>query len=316
MASLAVVGGYGTGITVCIDRLPGAGETLVGHDASVSHGGKGSNQAVAARRLGAEVALLTAIGTDDRGTEATRMWTAEGVRATAPAKRLPTMMGIILVEPDGENRIVVALGALTELGSKDVEAFAPHIRVADLCVISLEIPLEAVAATLRLAADAGVPTLLNPAPASEMPEEILADVAYLTPNLMEAQTLTGLTAKDPAPLLDALCRKCQAAVVITLGAGGAAWGRGDERGFVAAVPPGVVVDTTGAGDAFTAAFAVGIANGCTLSEAVEFGAAAGAYAVRCAGVLPGLPTSRELAAFSARPPRLPEFRRSSHAATV
>ncbi len=299
MPRIAVIGSYGVGISVRTPRLPGAGETVIGGELSFDHGGKGSNQAVAARRLGAEVALLTAVGDDEYGRAAQRMWAAEGVAAHARVTGAATMAGIILVEPSGENRILVVPGALEEMTDADVASFATPVAAADICVTGLEIPVPVAVQALVLAHDAGVPTLLNPAPARELPPEIWRSVTYLTPNLSEARILTGLTTDDPAVLVDALCRLTGATVVLTLGDRGAAWGRGHDRGHVPAVRVPRVVDTTGAGDAFTAALAVALGRGDDLPDAVGFAAVAGAHAVGHPGVLPGLPTSAQLAAHAA-----------------
>jgi ribokinase len=297
MPRIAVIGSYGVGIRVRTPCLPGPGETIIGDELSFDHGGKGSNQAVAARRLGAEVALLTAVGGDEYGRAAQRMWAAEGVDASVRVTEAATMAGIILVEPSGENRILVVPGALQDMTDADVASFTTHIAAADICVTGFEIPVPVATKALVLAHEAGVPTLLNPAPARELPPEVWPTVTYLTPNISEARTLTGLTTDDPALLLDALCRLSDATVVLTLGDRGAVWGRGRDRGHVPAAQTSEVVDTTGAGDAF--------GRGDDLPDAAGFAAEAGAYAVGHPGVLPGLPDSAQLAAFRTAASALP-----------
>src|SRR5881275_2042734 len=141
MARVAVVGSYGVGLTVELDRMPAAGETVIGRSFRTDHGGKGSNQAVGAARLGADVDFLTAIGDDTFGHEAIALWEAEGVRAMPVVVDAPTMTAPIFVEPSGENRIVIVPGALAELGSDHVDAFAERIAAADVCVVQLEIPV-------------------------------------------------------------------------------------------------------------------------------------------------------------------------------
>ncbi|MDR2378544.1 MAG: PfkB family carbohydrate kinase, partial [Bifidobacteriaceae bacterium] len=142
---IAVVGAYGVGMTVKCPRLPVLGETVLGSSFSQGPGGKGSNQAVAAARLGAEAVFLTAVGDDDFGREAKRLWAREGVDGSGvqvvPGQ--PTMVALILVEPSGDNRIVVAPGALDWLTPKRVRAFADQIAAADIVVVSMEIPLAA-----------------------------------------------------------------------------------------------------------------------------------------------------------------------------
>jgi ribokinase len=271
MARVAVVGSYGVGLTVELDRMPAAGETVVGRAFRIDHGGKGSNQAVGAARLGAEVDFLTAIGDDAFGAAALDLWAAEHVRAEAVRTSAATMTAPILVEPSGENRIVVVPGALEHLSAAHVDAFSDRIAAADVCVVQLEIPVWTALYALQVAAAAGVTTILNPAPAPPEPVEVRCD--YVTPNETEAPAVRG----------------AEAALVLTLGDEGAAL-----RGERIPAFPADVVDTTGAGDAFTAAFAVAIAEGVDEREAVRWGCAAGAHMVEHAGVVPGLPTRAEL----------------------
>jgi ribokinase len=271
MARVAVVGSYGVGLTVELDRMPAAGETLIGRSFRLDHGGKGSNQAIGAARLGAEVDFLTAIGDDAFGHDAVALWQAEGVRAEAVVTDAPTMTAPILVEPTGENRIVVVPGALERLGPEHVDAFSDRIAAADVCVVQLEIPLWTALYALEVADAAGVRTILNPAPAPADP--IAPRCAYVTPNETEA----------------AAVRDAQATLVRTLGDEGAELHGERIPAFAAQV-----VDTTGAGDAFTAAFAVALADGLDEREAVRWGCAAGAHMVEHAGVVPGLPTRDEL----------------------
>jgi ribokinase len=273
VARVAVVGSYGVGLTVELDRMPESGETVVGRSFRTDHGGKGSNQAVGAARLGAEVALLTAIGDDAFGHEAVALWQSEGVRAEAVLAPAATMTAPILVEPSGQNRIVVVPGALAGLTRAHVDAFAERIAGADICLVQLEIPVDTALHALEVARRAGVRTILNPAPAP--PEPIAPDVDYLTPNETEVDAVRG----------------ARGTLVVTLGEEGAELESVRVRAF-----PAQAVDTTGAGDAFTAAFAVALAEGRTDLEAVRWGCAAGAHMVEHAGVVPGLPTRAELEA--------------------
>jgi ribokinase len=271
VARVAVVGSYGVGLTVELDRVPAAGETVVGRSFRTDHGGKGSNQAVGAARLGAQVDFLTAIGDDAFGHEAIALWHAEGGHADAVVTSAPTMTAPILVEPSGENRIVIVPGALEELGRSHVDAFADRIESADVCVVQLEIPLDTALYALEVARRAGVRTILNPAPAPAA--AIAPEVDFVTPNETEADSVRGARAR----------------LVLTLGDEGA------ELDGVRVPPfPATVVDTTGAGDAFTAAFAVALAEGRDELEAVRWGCAAGAHMVEHAGVVPGLPSRAEL----------------------
>lgn len=296
---VAVVGSYGVGMTMRLPALPVAGETLLGGRFSSGHGGKGSNQAVAAARLGAQVSLLTCVGDDAMGRDAHELWTAEGVDATGTvtAPEDPTMVGMILVEPSGENRIVVAAGALDRLRPEHVETFGAQLAAADIAVVSLEIPLETALAALRIARAAGTRTLLNPAPAQALPEQAWADVDVLTPNRTEAAILLGRDPDAPAEageLAAALHARGVGAVVITLGADGALLLDHQGARAVPAVAPVAVVDTTGAGDAFTGALAVELAAGRSLDDAVAFAVRVGAHVVGIPEVIPALPRRAEL----------------------
>jgi ribokinase len=271
MARVAVVGSYGVGLTVELDRVPDAGETIVGRTFRTDHGGKGSNQAIGAARLGAEVDFLTAVGDDAFGHAAIALWEEEGVRAEAILAPAATMTAPILVEPSGENRIVVVPGALEHLTAAHVDSFSDRIAGADVCVVQLEIPVWTALYALEVATAAGVRAILNPAPAPAEPIAPRCD--YVTPNETEA----------------AAVHDCDATLVLTLGDEGA-----ELRGERIPAFSANVVDTTGAGDAFTAAFAVALAEGKDEREAVRWGCAAGAHMVEHHGVVPGLPTRDQL----------------------
>lgn len=289
---LAVVGSYGVGLVFDVDVAPGPGETVHGRSFRVDHGGKGSNQAVAAARLGAEVRFLTALGEDDFAPRALRLWQEEGVDAIAirPPGSV-TMAGAIIVEASGENRIVIAAGALGRLRGEDVEREAVLFERADVLLVQLEIPLAAAAAALALARARGLTTILNPAPAPDQPlsPAVLASVDYLTPNLHEARRLLGRSDGEPEEVATRLARTTGRTVVMTVGARGALIADGEELVPVPAPVAPVVVDSTGAGDAFNAGFAFGLASGRGLAEAVALGCRCGAWCVGHPGVMPGLP---------------------------
>jgi ribokinase len=279
-----------------VPRIPNAGETILGGVFSAGPGGKGSNQAIGAARLGAQVDLLTAVGPDDYGEEGRRLWSKEGVGAQKVATgRGPTMIGLIIVEPSGENGIVVAEGALAEVSASHVEAFVPELEAAGTCLLSLEIALEAALAALAAAKAGGTRTVLNPAPAASLPPSAWGNVDYVTPNRLEAATLTGMRedAEDDE-LLDALRRITDAAIVMTRGDRGALVDDGRSRRDYPGKTVRRVVDTTGAGDAFSAAFATGLAEGMELEKAVSLGILAGAHAVQYREVIPSLPRRADI----------------------
>jgi ribokinase len=271
MAKVAVVGSYGVGLTVELERMPEAGETVIGRTFRTDHGGKGSNQAIGAARLGADVHFLTAIGDDSFGHEAVALWDREGVNTQAILTDAATMTAPILVEPTGENRIVVVPGALEHLSPGHVDEFSDRIAGADVCLVQLEIPVWTALYALQVARSAGVRTILNPAPAPSEPIDPTCD--YVTPNETEAPSVAG----------------ADATFVYTLGERGA-----ELHGELVPAFPATAVDTTGAGDAFTAAFAVALAEGVDEREAVRWGCAAGAHMVEHQGVVPGLPTRTQL----------------------
>jgi ribokinase len=272
VARIAVVGSYGVGLTFGSARAPERGETVIGTLFRRDDGGKGSNQAVGAARLGAEVAFLTAVGEDSFGDRAFELWREEGVDASAVLRSPePTMTAAILVEASGDNRIVIVPGALSTLTPAHVDAFAPQIAAADVLLVQLEIPVETALHALEVGRSTGVRTVLNPAPASLEP--IAPDVDYLVPNETEAAAVAG----------------AHGTLVVTLGEEGARIGAELVPAF-----PAEVVDTTGAGDAFCAAFAVALAEGESDIDAVRWGCAAGAHMVEHPGVIPGLPTRAEL----------------------
>ena len=303
MGRIAVIGSYGVGLTMVVPRIPLAGETMLGGKFAAGPGGKGSNQAIGAARLGAQVEFLTCVGPDAFGADARALWRREGVGADqVKTGSQATMVGMILVEPSGENRIIVAPGALDELSPADVEGFAATVAAADLCMISMEIPLPAVIAALRLAHRVGTPALLNPAPAAPLPADVWPLIDYLTPNQSEARILTGAAeSASPEDVMARLRAQFSGVIVLTMGADGALTHDGTQQSRLPAVLAPHVVDTTGAGDAFNAAFGVALTEGMSLPQAVRFAAAAGAHCVGTAEVVPALPYRRDLVAATELP---------------
>lgn len=276
MARIAVVGSFGVGLTFGVERCPERGETVIGNLFRSDAGGKGSNQAIGAARLDADSVLLTAVGEDQFGDGAFQLWAEEGVDAGAVVRvGLPTMVAAILVDATGDNRIAIVPGALSALEPTHVDAFADRIAAADVLLVQLEIPVATAHRALEIGREAGVTTVLNPAPAppAVLPEDMLALADYCTPNETEAGAVRG------AP----------GTVVLTLGEEGARLGDEVVPAFAAAV-----MDTTGAGDAFNAAFAVALADGLDERAAIRWGCAAGAHMVEHPGVVPGLPTRAQL----------------------
>lgn len=297
---IVVVGSINMDLVTRAPRFPAPGETLLGNAFVTVPGGKGANQAVAAARLGAEVALVGALGTDAFGAQLHAGLRDEGVDLRHVHRLDGQASGTASITvAGGENQIVVVSSANAQLTPAHVEAARATIARADAVLVQMEIPLSAVEATLRLGHRLGVPVILNPAPAQALPPDWLALARYLTPNQHELAVLLGA---GPDEDFRDLMRRAPAPVVLTRGSDGA-WYRehGEPRheaGFVVEA-----VDSTGAGDTFNAALAVFLREG--LEPAVRKACAAAALAVTRLGAQPGMPRRRELDAFLAGQPRPP-----------
>ncbi|HEY3097926.1 MAG TPA: ribokinase [Methylomirabilota bacterium] len=294
MAShVLVVGSANVDFTLALERLPEPGETVSEGTLLIARGGKGANQAVAARRLGAEVRLIGCVGDDASGREVRAALADEGigVAGIASTAQAPTGTALILVDRAGRNQIGVAPGANRALTVAQVHARADDFAWAEVVVASCEIPLECVAAALELARRRGAPTILNPAPVPRAPIDRLDLVDYLTPNAGEAARLSGAAGEEAAA--DALVARGAGTVIVTLGAAGAlARGRAGRHRV-----PGLkvdAVDTTAAGDAFNGALAVALAERRDLASALRFANAAAALACTKRGAQPSLPMRAEV----------------------
>jgi ribokinase len=296
---ITVIGSFAVGITLRVPRFPVQGETLVGHDFDMGPGGKGSNQAVGAARLGAESHLVAAIGEDAFGAVGLELWQREGV-GLGHLVRVPddhTGVGLITLDSAGNNHIVIDLGANNRLTPEDVDRAEPLIAASDVVMTVLEIPVETTTRAMEVARRNGVTALLNPAPAAQVPTALLESADILTPNESELRILCGLPPDDATPTM-ALATRLQDAgarnLIITRGARGALIV--DAAGDAREIPsvPADVVDSTGAGDAFNSALAVALAEGRPLDAAVRRAVQAGAFACTRLGVIPALPTRREL----------------------
>lgn len=287
------------------DRMPRIGETLLGNSFTLGPGGKGSNQAVAAARLGAEVSLITRLGTDPFADMAMAVWAKAGV--TPVVTRVPegyTGAAFIFVEEaGGNNAIIIAPGAAAGITPADLEAQAELIAGASVFVTQLEQPLEAAMRGLELAREAGVTTILNPAPGRALSDALLSLCDYITPNETEAEELTGIAVSGIEAAREAAERMIArgvGAVVITLGSQGALYHAPGRSELVPVVSAGPVVETTGAGDAFNGGFATGLARGMDPVEAVRFGCAVAGLSVTRPGAAASMPTGAEVAALRAR----------------
>lgn len=270
---IAVVGSANIDLTTFTDQFPRPGETIFGKDFHLGFGGKGANQAAAARLCGAEVSMIARVGNDLFGPATIRNFTAQGIDAGHVLITPDVSSGVapIFVDSAGQNRILVVMGANGKLLPADVDAAADVLRAADCIVLQLEVPLETVYYTLRFARQHGIRSILNPAPGQRLDLAEVANADYVIPNETEAEALGGMPVgnlHEARACAVHLLRSGLRRVIVTLGENGALLAS-DER--VVHVPSHRVqpVDTTGAGDAFIGSFATFLAEGCEEAEAVE-----------------------------------------------
>jgi ribokinase len=317
---LCIVGSVNMDLVVRAPRLPAPGETLLGGPFSTSPGGKGANQAVAAARMGAQVSFVGAVGDDAHGRAMIETLKAEGIDTSRVVTRatMPTGVALITVasrEAGGENTIVVAPGANATLTPSDVDAARPAISEADILLLQLETPLEAVARAAALARDAGTTVALNAAPAQRLPADLLAALDILIVNESEAAAVVDRSAfasppsADQGDELDQLLARLTGlgipTSILTAGPGGAVFVSGREPRARVPACPVTPIDTVGAGDAFCGTFATRLAehqigNGrggldrMAFFDAVCWANAAGALATLKPGAIPSLPTRAEV----------------------
>lgn len=283
------------------ERQPRMGETLLGRQFVLGPGGKGSNQSVAAGRLGAEVSFITRLGTDAFADIARQTWQRAGV-TPAVIETPESYTGaayIFIEEATGNNAIIVCPGAATLISPDDIEARADLIRRAGVFVTQLEQPIDAALRALQIAREAGVTTILNPAPAAELPADIYPLCDYVTPNESEAEGLTGLKVEsvdDARRAADDLIAHGVGTAIITLGEKGALIHGNGLSEHVPAVSAGAVVETTGAGDAFNGGLAVALSRGIPPLEAVRFANAVAGISVTRPGTAPSMPALDEVEA--------------------
>ena len=294
-AKIGVVGSFNTDLTAYVQRMPRPGETVAGDRFVTGPGGKGSNQAVAAARLGAEVTFVGRIGDDVFAPVGLDLWRAEGINTDHVVQDPDVATGVapIVVDSTGENSICVILGANLRISLDDIDAAAEAIASADVLLTQLETNHDAVVRALQLARSSGVRTILNPAPASVLPPGMLALADYLTPNETELEVISGLQGGSLDDAIAAVRIDDQQVVVVTLGSKGARFVQRADEGFVGGFEVDVV-DTTGAGDAFNAGLAVALAEGNALPDSIRFANAAAALSVTKPGTAASMPRRREV----------------------
>ncbi len=298
-ARIAVVGSINMDLLVRSDRLPRPGETVLADDVRESPGGKGANQAVAAARLGAAVAMIGRVGSDAFADRLLGNLGAEGVNTRWVQRTAECASGLAIVAVDrtGENSITVVPGANRQVSPEDILAAADVIREADVALMQLEIPIDTVLAAIQVARDAGTQVILDPAPAPSTLHGGLLDVDVICPNASEAAALLGRDIASVDDAMDAslsLTKLGVAQAIVTLGRDGAVVCDTEGRREHIVSPRVDAVDTTAAGDAFAAALGVRLAERTPLAEAVRFACRAGALAASRPGAQPAMPTREEV----------------------
>ena len=305
MSRVVILGVFVADTAYRAARAPRIGETIMGDSFALGPGGKGSNQAVAAARAGAETHFITRLGRDPFADMALATWARAGViPAITQHDDSYTGAAYIFVEAaTGNNAIIICPGVAGMISEADIEARADLIAGASIFVTQLEQPLPAAMRALQIARAAGVRTILNPAPAAPLPAGMLGLCDYVTPNETEAEALTGLpvTSVDEATAAaKALVAAGAGAAIITLGDKGALFHDGVMSVHVPVFHAGPVVETTGAGDAFNGGFAAALARGMDPVAAVRFGCATASISVTRPGTAPSMPTRAEIEALLAR----------------
>lgn len=302
MATIAVVGSIITDLAVLTPRLPERGENILAHRLQIGPGGKGANAAVAVARLGAQSILLGRVGDDHFGSEELAALRAEGVNTDAVGidPEAQTGAAVVMVDDAGENTILVIIGANDCLTPEHVEAgLTPHWDHLDALLVNFEVPEATVAAAIHAAYTHHVPTIVDAGPPRPFGADVWGKATVISPNALEAATLVGHPVESNAEVEDAARELLAAgpqAVVLKRGSAGALLATQEETEHIPSFRVNVV-DTTGAGDAFSGALTVAMAEGKPLRQAVRLANAAGALTVTRVGTLPAMPTRTEIETF-------------------
>lgn len=280
-------------------RQPRMGETILGHSFALGPGGKGSNQAVAAGMAGASVGFVTKLGQDPFADMALATWQKAGVTplATQHPESYTGAAYIFIDEKTGDNAIIVCPGIAASINRSDIDRHKQAISQCKVFLTQLEQPLEAAEYALACAKRAGATTILNPAPAADLPTSMIALCDYVTPNETEAEAITGVTVVTPDDAIKAaevLLNLGVGAAIITLGENGCLFHDGNTPVHIPAFDAGAVMETTGAGDAFNGGFAAALAEGKSPLDAIRFGTATAAISVTRSGTAPSMPSRDEI----------------------
>ena len=298
-AKVVIVGSLNMDLVTRAPRLPRAGETLAGQSFVTVPGGKGANQAVAAARLGASVAMIGCVGDDAYGEQLRTALLAEGIDCQAVTRVTGESTGValIVVDDNSQNAIVIVAGGNGHVTASVVDSFDALLSGADVIICQLEVPLDTVGHVLKRGHELGKTVILNPAPASgPLPAEWFAWIDYLIPNESEATALTGLPVDSTASAdaaASALLKAGVSKVIVTLGEQGALFASASRSEHFPA-PKVQPVDTTAAGDTFVGGFAAALADGKSESDAIRFGQVAAALSVTRSGAQPSIPTLAEV----------------------
>ena len=281
------------------ERPPRMGETIMGNSFALGPGGKGSNQAVAAARAGGDVHFISRLGQDAFADMALKTWSEAGVTAavTQDPDSFTGAAYIFIEEASGNNAIIICPGAAGDISVADVDAQRDLIEGASVFVTQLEQPMDAAMRGLEIAKAAGVRTILNPAPAADLPAGMLELCDFVTPNESEAEGITGETVntvEDAEAAADVLLTKGVGAALITLGEQGVFYKDAEQKAHLPAISAGPVLETTGAGDAFNGGFATALAEGIDPVAAARFATAVAGISVTRAGTAPSMPSRDEV----------------------
>lgn len=296
---IVVLGSFVTDLTSRSDRLPIPGETVLGSSFQMGPGGKGSNQAVAAHRAGADVTMITKIGKDVFGREALEFYRREGMDTSYILEDDKCATGCALINVDSrtaQNQIVVIIGACDNITHEDLMSCRTQIEEAGILLLQHEINASAQYEAIELAHKAGVKIVLNPAPAAQIPPEIMEKLDIITPNETEVQALTGIcvkTEENAREAAEVLFQKGVKQVVITMGSMGAFAADPKKSEWIPRLSV-EAVDTTGAGDAFNGGFVTAVSEGKDLFGALRYGNVTGALSVTKAGSSPSMPLRSEI----------------------
>ncbi len=299
--SIVVVGSSNTDMVIKTAHLPAPGETVLGGTFFMNAGGKGANQAVAAARLGGKVTFVAKVGNDIFGKEAVQLFSKEGINTSfvLTDEQHPSGVALITVDEKGENCIAVASGANAALNRNDIEPALSAIEKAEVVLMQLETPLDTISYAATEAKKYGKKVILNPAPASPLPETLYPLISIITPNETEAGLLTGIKVTDSNSAEEAakvIRARGVETVIITLGEKGALVLHNETFMHVPTIPV-AAVDTTAAGDVFNGALAVALSEGQTMQEAVAFACKAAALSVTKLGAQASAPYRKEVEAY-------------------